>query len=216
MPVHSDRISHSAVCVAAFVIYYCLFYFAIFIPGFTTLYHLGLAGPFIHAALLLPCALLLWRYYGHQYGGLLPLGTLALRNLTVPLLALVALFALQALFWQPEPWLESLNDNSGFAMWAWVFTTCLAAPVSEEIIFRGFLLNASLGWGKVSQQLGIVLTSLLFAAIHMQYQAPISFVHLFIFSAVLCVVRIGTGGLVVPMLLHALANIYAMATIMLA
>ncbi|WBT60057.1 CPBP family intramembrane glutamic endopeptidase [Kosakonia oryzendophytica] len=195
-------------CIAAFVIYYCLFYFAIFIPGYPALYRVGMADSFLHCALLLPCALLLWRYYHRQYK-LLPLGSVTLRNVAVPLLGLLTLFFLETFFSQPEPWLESLHSYSGFVRWTWVVTACLAAPVSEEIIFRGFLLNAFLGWGKIPQQLGIVLVSALFAAIHMQYQTPVNFVYLFSFSAVMCVVRIGTGGLIVPVILHALANLGA-------
>ncbi|KIS44355.1 CPBP family intramembrane glutamic endopeptidase [Kosakonia radicincitans] len=215
MPVQSDRTSHTAVCIAAFVIYYSLFYFAIYIPGFMRLYQNGLDGPFLHGALLLPCSLLLWRYYGRHYDGLLPFGTLAWRNLAAPLLALVAMLVMEKLFQQPEPWLDSLEGYTGLTRWAWIFTACLIAPVSEEIIFRGFLLNASLGWGKVPQQVGIVLTSLLFAAIHMQYQAPLTFIQLFIFSALLCVVRLGTGGLLIPIVLHALSNLFAVGDIFL-
>ncbi|AGN84608.1 MULTISPECIES: type II CAAX endopeptidase family protein [Enterobacteriaceae] len=215
MPRHLDRISHTAICIAAFVSYYSLFYLAFFIPGFMTLYRNGLAVPFLCTALLLPCSLLLWRYYARHFEGLLPVGTLALRNLTVPLLALAVMLVMEKLFQQPEPWLDSLRDYTGLTRWAWILTACLVAPVSEEIIFRGFLLNASLGWGKAPQQVGIVLTSLLFAVIHMQYHAPITFIQLFIFSAVLCVVRLGTGGLIVPMVLHALANTFSMGDIFL-
>ncbi len=207
MPVHSDRVSHTAVCIAAFVIYHSLFYVVVYIPGIFNLYRLDLIGPFIHLALLLPCALLLWRHYGRHYRGLLPFGTLSAGNIILPLLALAAILTLQQIFWQPEPWADSLAGYTGFTRWAWIVTACLAAPVSEEIIFRGFLLNASRGWGKLPQQVGIVITSGLFAASHMQYQAPMTFIHLFIFSAILCVVRIGTGGLVVPILLHVLANL---------
>ncbi len=215
MPRHLDRISHTVICIAAFVIYYSLFYLEFFIPGFMTLYRNGLAGPFLYTALLLPCSLLLWRCYARHFAGLLPVGTLALRNFIVPLLALAVMLVMEKLFQQPEPWLDSLRDYTGLTRWTWMLTACLVAPVSEEIIFRGFLLNASLGWGKVPQQVGIVLTSLLFAVIHMQYQAPVTFIQLFIFSAVLCVVRLGTGGLIVPMALHALANTFALGDIFL-
>lgn len=215
MSAQSDRLSHTAVCIVAFVVYYSLFYLAIFIPGFIRLYQNGLSGPFLYGALLLPCSLLLWRYYGRHYAGMLPFGTLAWRNLAAPLLALVAMLVMEKVFQQPEPWMDSLGEYTGLTRWAWIFTACLLAPVSEEIIFRGFLLNASLGWGKIPQQVGIVLTSLLFAAIHMQYQAPMTFIQLFIFSALLCVVRLGTGGLLIPIVLHALSNLIAVGDIFL-
>ncbi|MBS1205753.1 MAG: protease [Proteobacteria bacterium] len=104
------------------------------------------------------------------------------------------MLVMEKLFQQPEPWLEVLAGYAGLTRWVWIFTACLIAPVSEEIIFRGFLLNAGLGWGKVPQQVGIVLTSLLFAAIHTQYQAPLTFIQLFIFSALLSVVYVSFGS----------------------
>ncbi len=58
---------------------------------------------------------------------------------------------------------------------------CFLAPVAEEIIFRGFLLNSSIGWGRYSRVSGIIITSLAFAIMHTQYLFAVTFVYLFVF-----------------------------------
>lgn len=58
---------------------------------------------------------------------------------------------------------------------------CFLAPVAEEIIFRGFLLNSSIGWGRYSRVSGIIITSLAFAFMHTQYLFAVTFVYLFVF-----------------------------------
>lgn len=58
---------------------------------------------------------------------------------------------------------------------------CFLAPVAEEIIFRWFLLNSSIGWGRYSRVSGIIITSLAFAIMHTQYLFAVTFVYLFVF-----------------------------------
>jgi len=86
----------------------------------------------------------------------------------------------------------------------WLSLTVIA-PVSEEIAFRGFLLR---GW--MSTRLGvtgaIVLSSLLFAAIHGPNQIPV-FLSLFVGGMLLATMRWLSGSIVPTILMHATWNL---------
>jgi uncharacterized protein len=86
----------------------------------------------------------------------------------------------------------------------WLSLTVIA-PVSEEIAFRGFLLR---GW--MSTRLGvigaIVLSSLLFAAIHgPEHLAP--FISLFVGGMLLATMRWLSGSIVPTIIMHATWNL---------
>lgn len=81
----------------------------------------------------------------------------------------------------------------------------VAAPVTEELLFRGFLFE-----GFRRSRIGAVgatlLTSLMWASIHLQYEiAEMSFI--FLFGLVLGFVRAKTGSIFAPILAHALSNL---------
>lgn len=86
-------------------------------------------------------------------------------------------------------------------------------PVIEELVFRGYLFQAlrhsRLGlWGT------LILTSVLFTAIH-GYQYPwITLLHVFAFSLLLGMARKKTGSLYVPIALHMLNNAVAMTVLL--
>jgi membrane protease YdiL (CAAX protease family) len=86
----------------------------------------------------------------------------------------------------------------------WLSLTVIA-PVSEEIAFRGFLLR---GW--MSTRLGvigaIVLSSLLFAAIHGPNQLAV-FISLFVGGMLLATMRWLSGSIVPTILMHATWNL---------
>ncbi len=86
----------------------------------------------------------------------------------------------------------------------WLSLTVIA-PVSEEIAFRGFILR---GW--MSTRLGvtgaIVLSSLLFAAIHGPHQLPV-FISLFVGGMLLATMRWLSGSIVPTILMHATWNL---------
>jgi membrane protease YdiL (CAAX protease family) len=86
----------------------------------------------------------------------------------------------------------------------WLSLTVIA-PVSEEIAFRGFILR---GW--MSTRLGvtgaIVLSSLLFAAVHGPNQLPV-FISLFVGGMLLATMRWLSGSIVPTILMHATWNL---------
>lgn len=206
------RQNHSLICVAAVLIYHCVFFFPSLLPGYSRLYQSGFALSFSNLAFYIPCTLLLWRQYRRNYP-FLPLGTFSFRYFFIGLAAIAALNFISHFVHVEEEWVTSLRNYPPAVKVGFIFAIGFAAPFCEEVIFRGFFLNASLGWGKIGRQSVIVVTSLCFALLHTQYQAPSTFIWLFIFSALLCVIRIASGGLLVPILLHMVSNMLSLAVV---
>jgi len=89
------------------------------------------------------------------------------------------------------------------------FTLVIVAPIAEEIIFRGWLygkIREKLG-GKMPERVGIALSilvvSLLFGVVHMQWNVG---VNVFALSVVLCVLREVTGTIYAGILTHMIKN----------
>jgi len=80
-------------------------------------------------------------------------------------------------------------------------TLVVIAPIAEEVLFRGYLLGKLRKytplWG------AILITSLLFAVVHFQWNVGFD---TFALSIVLCLLRVVTRGLWAPILLHMLKN----------
>ncbi len=74
------------------------------------------------------------------------------------------------------------------------------APLAEEFIFRGFLFTKF--QAKFSVWVSMVLSSILFAAIHIS----LSSITTFLFGLSLCIVFYKTKNLAIPILLHVLNN----------
>ena len=83
----------------------------------------------------------------------------------------------------------------------------IAAPVAEEIMFRGFLFR---GWVTSDRMaiLGILIISALFAAIHIQYDW-FGILQVFFIGLMLGLVRWRSGSTTLTILMHALANFWA-------
>ena len=81
------------------------------------------------------------------------------------------------------------------------------APILEELFFRGFLYS-----GLSSSFLGplgtILITSISWAAIHLQYDLY-GISTIFVFGLLLGAARLKTHSLIVPVLMHALMNLVA-------
>ena len=92
---------------------------------------------------------------------------------------------------------------------AWLFWGALivAAPLFEELFFRGFLFK-----GLETSFLGtagtIIVTSGIWAAIHLQYDAY-GIATVFILGLLLGVARAQEGTLLLPLGMHSAANLVA-------
>ncbi|MBQ1528204.1 CPBP family intramembrane metalloprotease, partial [Candidatus Saccharibacteria bacterium] len=99
--------------------------------------------------------------------------------------------------------------NNGFDRLVAFFALCLVAPVTEELIFRGWLY-AKLREKIPSKHLSIILStflvSLLFGILHGQWNVG---VNVFAMSLVLCALREITGTVYSGILLHILKNTVA-------
>lgn len=94
--------------------------------------------------------------------------------------------------------------NQGYEYFLAFVTLVIVAPVSEEILFRGYLL------GKLRKYIpiwaSILITSLLFGIVHFAWNVG---VDVFALSIVLCLLRIQTGRLWPSIILHMIKNAIA-------
>jgi len=95
-----------------------------------------------------------------------------------------------------------LQQNYGPHLFVNLMVMALLPAFAEEILFRGVLLRIFKSWTD-NIHVGVLLTSLLFAALHFQ---PYKFLPMVMLSGLLCYVFYLTGSLWVPILIHFLNN----------
>jgi len=105
----------------------------------------------------------------------------------------------------PEFMYEIVNSTTAPAL-LWL-AIIIAAPFFEELFVRGFLLEG-LRRGSLGDAGAIVLTSVFWASIHVQY-GLYEIGTIFVFGLALGLARIGTKSLWVPIAMHVTANLVA-------
>lgn len=138
------------------------------------------------------------------------------QEVTVGLVSLVillpALDALALLMGQPiipsfviDVYKSAQTQGSMLLLW---LAIVIAAPVAEEIIFRGFLFR---GWVRPAQRpmLGILIITILFTIIHIQYNW-FGMLQVFMLGLLLTWTRWRSGSTLLPMTMHVIANFYGM------
>jgi len=85
-------------------------------------------------------------------------------------------------------------------------TVVIIAPVSEEVIFRGVAFYR-LKETRLGVSGAIIIPSMLFSLIHLQYEQPIIFVMLFLSAVMFGVIRHITGNLWYCVISHMLMNL---------
>ena len=95
----------------------------------------------------------------------------------------------------------------GWLLWLWLAIVVLT-PIGEEILFRGFLFRSWLHQPRDAWAV-IVITSLLWALIHVQYDWYV-IGQIFVFGLLLGWMGWATGSTILTILLHALINIEGM------
>lgn len=98
--------------------------------------------------------------------------------------------------------------------WMLALAVIVGAPLVEEVIFRGFMLPG-LAHGRVGGTGAVLITALLWALIHGQYDL-FDMAAVFSLGLVFGASRLHTGSLWPPLLLHAAVNALAMVQIHLA
>lgn len=161
---------------------------------------------------LLPTiAFLLWRRSKAERDSGLHFG---FRNLNMPMIlwGVVLLVAtgvviepLLALF--PTEGYEAVMQTVGLGGWA-ILSTVVAAPILEEVLFRGLIFESCRErFGKGG---ALVISALLFGLIH---GVPVQMVNAFVVGLILGYVYLRTRSLVSVMIIHAVNNAIAYATI---
>ena len=151
---------------------------------------------------------ILWRMKKRKIP-LSELGSLEIQRnpLFLSIFLLAAFLLLEELYFyvlgieMPESFIEFMLAEPIFSF----ISVVLVAPVIEEFLFRGFLysqLRRSFlkDWG------AIVVSSLVWTAIHFQYEIGILF-FLFLFGLFLGYFRIKYNSLLIPIALHAINNL---------
>lgn len=97
--------------------------------------------------------------------------------------------------------------QSASPKWFLWLALVIAAPIFEEVFFRGFLYkgltNSFMGlYG------GIIVTAAIWASIHVQYEAYY-IAYIFVWGIVFGYIRHKTGSLYIPIFLHVLTNTIA-------
>jgi len=101
------------------------------------------------------------------------------------------------------------STNNKIMLW---ITVVLAAPLFEEFFFRGFLLEGlrhfKLGFFQLGDIGAVLLTSFLFAIIHIQY-GVFEITYIFVTGIIFAVARLKTNSLYVPIAMHMFMNLSA-------
>lgn len=125
----------------------------------------------------------------------------------MPFVCLTSLLSSHLLIWLGfKPAQQDFVDLLCQPQAAWVklyliALAVIAAPLTEELLFRGIALPALAK--KVRLSLSIIIISCFFAAIHVNL---FSFTPLFVLAVAFCLAYLYSGSILVPIVMHALFN----------
>lgn len=81
------------------------------------------------------------------------------------------------------------------------------APIVEELVFRQYLFTLLPYRKSIFWSIGVsALLAIIFAAVHAQYSSPITFGVIAVISFGFGMARVITGGILLPIMMHALVN----------
>lgn len=203
--ISKDRVLHSVVCVGFFAGWYLIQFAMLAFPKITTSSEAFAAWPLFNILFILPYALFSRTFY-QKRTGLMPFGTVKFSDLWVPTTVMIILSVATMVYGEDETWILQMFTLSSLHQLIMVVFVVFTAPIIEEIIFRGFLLNAGMGYGPNGKHVMMIITSVLFAMVHYQYNSPVTFIMLFVMSIIFCHVRIQTNSLLAPIILHIIYN----------
>jgi len=106
-----------------------------------------------------------------------------------------------------DPWTLAIYRSAradGTLIWLWL-ATVIAAPISEEVLFRGFMFRGFVHAPRDAVP-SIVLISLIWSMGHIQYDL-LDITEIFVLGLLLGLVRWSTGSTTLTILLHAITNL---------
>lgn len=213
MNKETDKVTEALLCTGVCLLWYGMTLIVSLPPLYAVLTENGLLMPML--CLLEFCLLVpIWRWYNGRYAGM-SFGRLRVRQLLVFSLLLFALIFSQSFYLQQEGWTTAqLNGDGQVEAWRTiVFSLAVVAlaPIVEEIVFRGFLLQALVTVLPGQRLVCALLTSLIFAGLHTQYVHAQTLIALTALSLLLCLARFYSRGLKLPVALHMLNNFIGVA-----
>ena len=123
------------------------------------------------------------------------------------ILAIVLMETINHVLDRPVPeFMTRVYSNTNNLPLFWV-AVVIAAPFFEEFLFRGFLLEG-FGRSKLGMPAAVIITSAIWAVIHMQY-GWFEIISIFFIGILLCIAKIKTKSLYVPIAMHLLMNLTA-------
>lgn len=103
-------------------------------------------------------------------------------------------------------WMTDIYQTAGSLPLLWI-TLVIAAPLFEEILVRGFMLEG-FRHTRIGDFGAVLITAGLWAAVHIQYEFFEIF-SIFIIGIILGYARLKSGSLYTPIILHAIMNFIA-------
>lgn len=126
----------------------------------------------------------------------------------------VAVVLMQAI-WLSVGWDEVTRILPADGMLIGLFVIVVAAPVFEEVIFRGLLYRVfEFGRGRAAVAVQITLSATAFAAFHVAYWQTWALALVFVAGLIFAIARVRSGGILLPIALHALMNAVAVGVSM--
>lgn len=144
-----------------------------------------------------------------HYLGFKPVGLDAAKYWSAAVLVFILVFdSLSLILGKPliPEYMFRIYKSSEYSWLLWI-TLILAAPLIEELFFRGFLLQGLSG-SFVGPIGAVVISSMLWAAMHVQYDLYFMS-SIFVLGLLLGAARLKTGSLVLTLGLHATLNLVA-------
>lgn len=211
-----SRLTHplvGTVCViTAAAIIYWLWYAIMMFAGTWAWFHLPYGYHLIvqHLAgcIFLLCVSIVY----HKRIAPLGLGCVRQRSSVLPAIAVLAVYTIEFAYGrltgqQPEQWVVEQLHQPLWQLISFFITILVLAPIGEEILFRGVLLNVFRTTHSWTLWAGVVIIALVFASIHKQYENLSTMAELLLLAVIFAWARLRSGGLLLPILLHSFAAI---------
>lgn len=168
-----------------------------------------IAGGIVVIGLVLFFAKLRKNYSIHEYFSLKKIATKELGKwLIVTVIYVVVLDGIFYLFnLSHGDWMVGIYQTAGVLPLLY-FSIVVAAPIGEELFFRGFLFQG-LQASRLGNNGALVISSVIWALIHSQYEAHTVFT-IAIIGLILGYAKIKTNSIYVPIAMHGLNNLIAL------